>query len=246
MPKTFFEHGTIVTAEFLNRIFRHLGGHRHDGKDEDGSANKINLTNAAEVTGQLPAANQGMHRHTGTPGLGATQGKITLSDEVQGILPAENYGPHRHGEGNQGKVRLSTDVDGVLPVYNLPFHSHYTEQMVESDNPAFNGKYASFLKVFTDDVSLTSLITVSIPRLSGVTVNAAGLTRDFFQEGTVPLAFRPTDVVAVPFSVTDASGYLVATATFGLNGTLTFRFSAAVSNVTIPAFSFQFRRSDPA
>lgn len=61
MAKTVFQNGTIVLPEWLNKIFGN-SGHRHDGRDEDGSAPKINL--ASEVAGVLPANQLGAHHHT--------------------------------------------------------------------------------------------------------------------------------------------------------------------------------------
>lgn len=44
MPKTQFIDGTtLVTASFLNKLFRTDGGHKHDGVDADGHASKIDL-----------------------------------------------------------------------------------------------------------------------------------------------------------------------------------------------------------
>lgn len=57
MAKTDFEHGTTVTSTFLDTIYKTSGGHKHDGVDEDGHAEKILLTDAAEVTGRLPMGN---------------------------------------------------------------------------------------------------------------------------------------------------------------------------------------------
>lgn len=50
MAKTTFEHGTIVTPDFLNKIFKN--GHVHDGGADDGHCDKINITN--NTTGNLP------------------------------------------------------------------------------------------------------------------------------------------------------------------------------------------------
>ncbi len=58
MAKTIFQNGTVVTSTFLNSIYNLLNlGHKHDGVDEDGHADKIDLT--AEVTGVLPPGNVG-------------------------------------------------------------------------------------------------------------------------------------------------------------------------------------------
>lgn len=66
MAKTTFldpqggQPGTLVLAAFLNKIFNTGGGHKHDGGADDGSAGKINLAGAAEVSGLLPADNGGV------------------------------------------------------------------------------------------------------------------------------------------------------------------------------------------
>lgn len=49
MAKTDFEHGTIVTPGFLDKIFK--DGHHHDGLDEDGHCSKIDLS--TESTGNI-------------------------------------------------------------------------------------------------------------------------------------------------------------------------------------------------
>jgi hypothetical protein len=53
MPKTDFENGTIVEPGFLDLLFNHV----HDGVDSDGHVTKINLDNAAHVSGSLPLSN---------------------------------------------------------------------------------------------------------------------------------------------------------------------------------------------
>jgi hypothetical protein len=56
--------GTQVLAAFLKSIFYTGGGHKHDGQDDDGHAQKISLT--TEVDGVLPLANMASHTHNGT------------------------------------------------------------------------------------------------------------------------------------------------------------------------------------
>lgn len=51
VPKTTFQDGDIMEPEYANKIFRHI----HDGVDEDGHVDKINL--ATSVTGILPLDN---------------------------------------------------------------------------------------------------------------------------------------------------------------------------------------------
>ncbi|MCL2689051.1 MAG: hypothetical protein FWE57_04290 [Chitinispirillia bacterium] len=83
MPKTTFGNGTIVEPEFLNSMYFINGGHKHNGGSEDGNASKISLTDAAEVTGILPAANM-------------SKVNLTSGEGVTGILPAGNIGQHNH------------------------------------------------------------------------------------------------------------------------------------------------------
>ncbi len=59
MAKTNFSTGTTVSSAWLDSHYLTDGGHKHDGVDADGHAQKIALTNAAEVTGLLPVANIG-------------------------------------------------------------------------------------------------------------------------------------------------------------------------------------------
>jgi hypothetical protein len=59
MAKTVFTDGDVLPTAHVNSIYGSdaAGGHRHDGADSDGHVGKINLTNATDVTGVLPAAN---------------------------------------------------------------------------------------------------------------------------------------------------------------------------------------------
>ena len=68
MAKTIWQSGDVLTSAFLNTIYRFLNvGHRHDGVDEDGHADKINL--AEEVQGSLPVGNMDPQDiNTGTTG----------------------------------------------------------------------------------------------------------------------------------------------------------------------------------
>ena len=61
MAKTTFVQGTIVQPAWLNSVF----AHNHNAQDDDGHCPRINLTDAAEVSGVLPVANQVDHVHNG-------------------------------------------------------------------------------------------------------------------------------------------------------------------------------------
>ena len=241
MPKTNFQKGTIVEPEFLNSMYYTSGGHRHNGGSDDGCARRIVLSNAEDVTGQLPAANQGLHRHSGA--AGQNQEKISLTDEVQGILPAANQGMHRHGEGNQSKIRLPTDVEGVLPLDSLPDHRHYHTYGAISNTPPFNGARVSFVNVFVTDSPRRELILVYIHKITGVRVYGGG-SYIIFSSGLVNSNFRPLETVATLFSVWGSSTPLTTGhASFDPNGKLSFWFPWEPDDdytITIPAFSFQF------
>jgi len=66
MAKTNFSAGDYVTPDFLEAINGTTAatGHRHTSLNQDGSAPKVNLTSAAEVTGVLPVANYIPGAHT--------------------------------------------------------------------------------------------------------------------------------------------------------------------------------------
>lgn len=58
MAKTQFVDGTVVPTSYLNSAYYTNGGHKHDGGSEDGSAAKIVLTGARDVSGLLPRTSQ--------------------------------------------------------------------------------------------------------------------------------------------------------------------------------------------
>jgi hypothetical protein len=99
MAKTPFVHGTIVTPEFLDKIFLYNGGHVHDGDDFDGHAAKINLE--THTTGKIDLGTQ-------------TKGKIDLASQVTGILPAENGGSSGGGSGGGSSLQLVSTLE-LLP-----------------------------------------------------------------------------------------------------------------------------------
>lgn len=70
MAKTTFEHGTIVTPDFLNKIFKN--GHVHDGGSDDGHCDKIDLE--TETSGNLS-----LDRTTGNISLDRTTGKLSIN-----------------------------------------------------------------------------------------------------------------------------------------------------------------------
>jgi hypothetical protein len=76
MAKTVFISGTKVLSTWLNSVFGSgaAGGHVHDGADADGHAPKISLSDAANVSGQLPVANL----------VQLTSSNITNSSDVSG------------------------------------------------------------------------------------------------------------------------------------------------------------------
>jgi hypothetical protein len=76
MAKTVFVSGTKVLSTWLNSVFGSgaSGGHVHDGGDADGHAPKISLSDAANVSGQLPVANL----------VQLTSSNITNSSDVSG------------------------------------------------------------------------------------------------------------------------------------------------------------------
>jgi hypothetical protein len=78
MPKTNFGIGTVVEPGWLNSVYAHA----HDGENSDGHVAKINLTNASEVSGSLPVANQVDHVHDGTE-----RAKVNPDTHLLGITP---------------------------------------------------------------------------------------------------------------------------------------------------------------
>jgi hypothetical protein len=88
---------TVVSAELLNRLYGGeygfndnvdptdslVGGHVHDGLHADGHAQKVNLTQGAHVTGQLPHENLGGYNNT----IPAVQKKNVQSyaEDVYGV-----------------------------------------------------------------------------------------------------------------------------------------------------------------
>lgn len=83
MAKTLFSTGVRVTSAFLNSIFGTSGGHRHDGADDDGHCDRINL--ATDVTGVLPFSAVGSHSHDGIQASA-----IDLTSDVTGVLDIVN------------------------------------------------------------------------------------------------------------------------------------------------------------
>jgi hypothetical protein len=75
---------TVVDNSVTWALF---GGHQHDDLSIDGSAPKVLLTSAAEVSGTLPLANMSTHSHNGTQ---ATKINLATAAEVTGVLPAAN------------------------------------------------------------------------------------------------------------------------------------------------------------
>jgi hypothetical protein len=65
MSKTTFLNGTIVTPAFLNAIFNTSGGHKHDGGADDGSAQRVEITDLAATAAPATVAVQLMSGETG-------------------------------------------------------------------------------------------------------------------------------------------------------------------------------------
>lgn len=85
MAKTLFSHGTIVSSAFLNSVYGQgaAGGHVHDGGDNDGHAEKVDL--GAHTSGTINLGTQ----TSGTINLETqTSGTIDLETQVRGVLPA--------------------------------------------------------------------------------------------------------------------------------------------------------------
>lgn len=122
MSLTVFSGKMKILNAWLNKIFG-AAGHVHDGQNEDGSAPKVNLTGAAHVTGQLPAANV---FETGTKMVffqaaaptGWTQ-DTTHNDKALRIVNGS-------GGGNGGTRGLSSATVGshVLTESEMPAHVH--------------------------------------------------------------------------------------------------------------------------
>jgi hypothetical protein len=91
MAKTIFVNGTIVEPEWLNSVF--LNGHKHDGANEDGHCDKIDIVE--ETVGDLP--------------LNRTVGDLSMS-RVVGDLPQTRIAGYSFG---------TFEID-VYPFLNVP------------------------------------------------------------------------------------------------------------------------------
>jgi hypothetical protein len=123
--------GTVTDNDIVWELF---GGHLHDGGSRDGSAPKVLLTSAAEVSGTLPVANQVEHVHSGAVGQFA---KVDLGAaiNVTGQLPVANQVEHVHSGavGQFGKINPLDHILGENAGYiDLVFSNAYfdTEQTV--------------------------------------------------------------------------------------------------------------------
>jgi hypothetical protein len=140
MAKTRFQNGTIVEPAFLNLMYRTGGGHRHDGGNEDGSAEKVAL--GEHTDGTLPSLQQGLHKHDGDADTG-NQEKINLTTEVRGKLPDYNIGAHTHDFADiqvtsygmlETKIRDVYESDHELTAYfgymAVPLSGFFKRKMV--------------------------------------------------------------------------------------------------------------------
>lgn len=83
VPKTTFVDGSFLDPSFMNTIYGSgtSGGHRHDGKNQDGSVRKVLLTGGSEVQGTLSLNN--------TPTIPLT--KLTSAyNELKGYTMSNN------------------------------------------------------------------------------------------------------------------------------------------------------------
>jgi hypothetical protein len=123
MPKTNFEHGTIVTPDFLNTIYKSGSGHIHDGADADGHAGKISLEN--HTSGKI-------NLNTQTSGKidleSQVSGKIDLATQVKGTIQFESMPAAIPLSG----IALTPAIDsyatyhnnGMTPLPSITFRFH--------------------------------------------------------------------------------------------------------------------------
>ena len=120
MAKTDFSNGTVVTSTWLDSHYLTDGGHKHDGQDDDGHAQKINLS--AEVTGTLPLAN------LETPGSDDVTNDSTLSGaNVSDVLE----GLDSNDIGNLSTA-TGSDVTAALNDHETRLDNHDGDVVVTS------------------------------------------------------------------------------------------------------------------
>jgi hypothetical protein len=183
--------GTVTDNDIVWELF---GGHLHDGGSRDGSAPKVLLTSAAEVSGTLPVANQVEHVHSGAVGQFAKIG-LGAAINVTGQLPVANQVEHVHS-GAVGQFAKINPLDHILGenagYIDLVFSNVYfdTEQTVRC--------YYRFHYAFV--TGAPAIIEVSLPDLSAI-AHASGTT--FIATGTPFASLAPKSNCYIPICVRD-------------------------------------------
>lgn len=124
MAKTLFSRGRVVTSAFLNAVFSHVhdGTGADDSTNTDGHASKINLTNAAEVTGILPLAN--MSPILSSPGyIDGFRMRYALSFGADNLVV---YSGYAHNSGNNKMLQL---VEAGAGFYKSILNSARTQKV---------------------------------------------------------------------------------------------------------------------
>lgn len=147
----FVDGSTVVTADFLNSIFKTSGGHVHDGTDADGHAPKIILTGAANVTGTLPWANVG-----GVAGTDyVAPSTLVAGQPLTGDVTV--YGHNLVLTAGSAVNDVSTSAHGFCPTAPndinkyLDGTGHWSSlSAAVSGVSSFNGRTGAVTKVFSD------------------------------------------------------------------------------------------------
>lgn len=205
MPKTIFQSGTIVSAEFLNSIYNTDNGHEHDGGDSDGSVDKINLT--TEVVGRLPAANLGDHAHDGSD--------ISKINPVNHVLGAEEGGfvvNSWSGFSDYQAISVSWKVSGQTTVNPKTVTLSFPPLLADSNSQVLGtaiDEMPAALRPITGDVYMPIIVTSGGMRKSGfINIDADGSIEFFCGDNAMGFAnsgVKGFDSFAVTYPIYPAS-----------------------------------------
>lgn len=112
MAKTVFINGlTVMTAEWCNKVFNTDGGHKHDGVNSDGHAQKINLNTEFTVgaQGKLEAPTESADLHVIRHDHAAAGNAILQTDVLR-----------LHGAPRDATRRAQAPLDQSLYLQNTP------------------------------------------------------------------------------------------------------------------------------
>jgi len=136
MPKTTFINGlTVMTAEWCNKAYVTDGGHKHDGVDSDGHAQKINLNTEFTVgaQGKLEAPTESADLHVIRHDHAAAGNAILQTDVLR-----------LHGAPRDATRRAQAPLDQSLYLQNTPKMLYRMKALPVGIGPTFT---------FNDEVS---------------------------------------------------------------------------------------------